>query len=427
MGQAAIYTLDHYRETAQKELFREACHRQLDLFLDALEPQMSQAKPTLEELTAAIFSQRNDLMGQLTATIVKQTHAELIEQEYTKCPHCGKALKARKKHPRTVETIIGSITIERPYFYCIDCQQGFYPLDGALDLSARKKQNDLQKAACSLSAEIPYKPGSELFQELTGISLSDHTAHAIVAEVTSELTMRDVVPSAQEIRDKIAALAKDKKWRPIMVLAIDGAHVPTRPEEAKGTRPGRKKQRARRARWKGQWQEAKGFRLYLVDGERIVQIASWHQIQTHEELAEALRVCKAHGLIPDDLVRLCVIADGARWIWELVKGQHVIWGLQHLKPHSEQAASEIAKLIDYLKKHLDRIDYQSFRKGGYPIGSGGIESSNKFICHVRLKRSGAWWYVANANDILALRCAKYNGTFDRLFQKKTSKPSVKNT
>jgi hypothetical protein len=102
-------------------------------------------------------------------------------------------------------------------------------------------------------------------------------------------------------------------------------------------------------------------------------------------------------------------------------------GLQHLKPHSEQAASEIAKLIDYLKKHLDRIDYQSFRKGGYPIGSGGIESSNKFICHVRLKRSGAWWYAANANDVLALRCAKYNGTFDRLFQKKTSKPSVKNT
>ncbi len=45
---------------------------------------------------------------------------------------------------------------------------------------------------------------------------------------------------------------------------------------------------------------------------------------------------------------------------------------------------------------------------------------------VRLKRSAAWWYVAKANDILALRCAKYNGTFDRLFQKKPSKLSVKN-
>jgi hypothetical protein len=34
---------------------------------------------------------------------------------------------------------------------------------------------------------------------------------------------------------------------------------------------------------------------------------------------------------------------------------------------------------------------------------------------VRLKRSGAWWYVANGNHMLALRCAKYNGTFDRVF------------
>ena len=47
MGQAAICSLNHYRETAQKELFREECHRQLDLFLDALEPQINQAQPTL--------------------------------------------------------------------------------------------------------------------------------------------------------------------------------------------------------------------------------------------------------------------------------------------------------------------------------------------------------------------------------------------
>jgi hypothetical protein len=82
MGQAAIYSLEHYRQTVQKELFREECHRQLDLFLDALEPQMSKSNPTLEELTTAIFSQRNNLMGQFTTVLVKQTHADLIEQEY---------------------------------------------------------------------------------------------------------------------------------------------------------------------------------------------------------------------------------------------------------------------------------------------------------------------------------------------------------
>ena len=37
--------------------------------------------------------------------------------------------------------------------------------------------------------------------------------------------------------------------------------------------------------------------------------------------------------------------------------------------------------------------------------SGGIKAANKSISHVRLKRSGVWWYVAQANHILALRCA----------------------
>jgi hypothetical protein len=62
-----------------------------------------------------------------------------------------------------------------------------------------------------------------------------------------------------------------------------------------------------------------------------------------------------------------------------------------------------------------RLHYRTARKGGYPIGSGGIEAANKSISHVRLKRSGAWWYLEQANHMLALRCAIYNGTFERVF------------
>jgi hypothetical protein len=102
-----------------------------------------------------------------------------------------------------------------------------------------------------------------------------------------------------------------------------------------------------------------------------------------------------------------------RPFWGEVHG--VIWGLQRMKPWDAQTSGEIDKLIRYLERHQERLDYWFAHKGGYPIGSGGIESANKFICHVRLKRSGAWWYVANANQMLALRCAKYHGTFDRVF------------
>jgi len=95
--------------------------------------------------------------------------------------------------------------------------------------------------------------------------------------------------------------------------------------------------------------------------------------------------------------------------------ESVIWGLQRLKPASCEAAEEIEKLIVYLRNNAHWINYESFKRGQYPRGSGGIESVNKFIRHVRMKRSGAWWYVTNGNEMLRLRCAFYNETFNEVF------------
>ena len=72
------------------------------------------------------------------------------------------------------------------------------------------------------------------------------------------------------------------------------------------------------------------------------------------------------------------------------------------------------RLLRCYKKHAKRLDYGTAKLGGYHIGSGAIESANKLISHVRLKRPGAWWYPSNANNVLRLRCAKYNGTYEKV-------------
>ena len=185
----------------------------------------------------------------------------------------------------------------------------------------------------------------------------------------------------------------------------------------------------------------------------------------------ALRQVKEAGLIPENQVRLCAIGDGAPWIWKWVEelfpsarqildyyhcssclhavaeaqysadagraghwleatlarlycgeGPGVVWGLQRMQPVSEEAEEVIATALTYLQKRLHQVDFGSHRKGGYPIGSGAIESAHRFIGHVRLKRSGAWWYKENSNAILALRCALYNGTLDRVFQQYRDNP-----
>jgi len=465
MGNAAVISLEEFRQARVRAEARRQLHEGLDHWLNAVEERLPEKRPTLDQVTQAVFAMRHELTGMITEALVEQRHRQTLQQQTMPCPHCGRLLRARRSPARTVETMVGAVSLTRPYFYCIRCQTGFYPLDEVLQLSEHRKQWDMQKATASLAAEVPYETASDLFGELTGLSFSDHIAHEVVGELTEGLTVLSVSPTVEEIRQQIAPVAEGRKWRPIVVLAIDGADVPTRPETAKGRRPGRKKKRAKRPRWKGQWREAKGFRFYLVDGERIVHLLSWHQVQSDEELGEALRQVKEAGLIPEKDVRLCVIADGAKWIWKHVKTlfpsavqvldyyhcsghlykvavvqfgdnperqaewmettvtrlfcgevQAVITGLQHMGAKDAQAADEIRKLTEYLTNHQGRVDYGFARKGGYPIGSGGIESAHKFIGHVRLKRSGAWWYVEKANQMLALRCAKYNGTFDGVFE-----------
>lgn len=466
---SAVISLRGYQQPQAEWTFRQQAHQQLDLFLDQLEADMApcpEEQPTLLQMSEALRQGRGALTGGLLQAYVAKTFASYLVQAQASCPGCGCALPARPSRPRTVETLVGPLTLERPYFYCEDCRQGFYPLDQALGLSDHRKQYDIQQAASALAVEMPYREAAAWLSQWTDAAISDEVLHGMVQHVGAPLGLLDVCPTPAQVRAQIAAVAVGKKWKPIMVVAIDGAMVPTRPEKAKGKRAGRKKVRAHRPHWKGEYREAKGFRVFLLEEERIVHLISWHQIQTEEELGQALQQLKEANLIPEDQVRLCVVADGALWIGKRVeqlfpsarqildfyhcsgylhavaqtqygtdgaRAQEwleatmvrlfcheetgVLWGLQRMKPASKEAETAIEKALTYLSPRLEQIAYGSHRKGGYPLGSGAIESAHRFICQVRLKRSGAWWYQENSNLLLALRCAKYNGTWEQVWQR----------
>ena len=77
--------------------------------------------------------------------------------------------------------------------------------------------------------------------------------------------------------------------------------------------------RAPSARWRGQWRDAQGCRFSLLDGERIVHGLSGHQGHNEAHLGEALTQIKEAGVIPEAQVRLCVVCDGAKGIWQQVQ------------------------------------------------------------------------------------------------------------
>jgi hypothetical protein len=141
-----------------------------------------------------------------------------------------------------------------------------------------------------------------LLRDVTGIGVSSERRHTCTNHVAEGLTVLDVAPAREEIERRVAAVAAGRLRRPVVVLGMDGASVPTRPESARERRPGQARQRARRARWRGEWHEVKGVRLSLLDGDRMVQVRSWHQVHHEAQRGEALKQMKEAGLIPEETV-----------------------------------------------------------------------------------------------------------------------------
>jgi hypothetical protein len=465
MGSAQVLSLSEARASNQWQKLRDDLHTRFDQWLERLQEQLPHPQTHLAEVTEAVWKWRQELTGGLSETMVAHAYRGELTRQSARCPQCHRQLPARPVVARTVETMVAPVHVERPYFYCTSGCGGVYPLDQGLDLAPGRKPLDVPQAAARVANEMPYEEAHTLFSDLTGVQLGSERLHTFVHHAAEELSVLDVAPSRQEIAHPIEEMAAGRFRRPVRVGGIDGADGPTRPDSARQRQEGQRHCRSRRASWHGQWRDAKGFRFYLIDDERVVHVLSWHQVQNEEQLGDALKQVKEAGLIPEAQVRLCVLCDGASWIWKHVESlfpsarqvldySHckeylhkvakvpydspqralewveatltrlylgkVGWvrgGLRRMQPASEEALKAIDNGWVYLHAHRDRRRYGKLGRGGYPIGSGGIESSNKFICHVRLKRSGAWWSEANSNEMLALRCAKDNGTFDRVFER----------
>ena len=171
MGAAEVISFEEVRARKQWESLRQQRHTRFDQWLDGLEEQLQESQPTLTAITKTVWDLRQDLTGGLTETIVVHVHQSEHTRQQSRCPRCARFLKARDPVQRTVETLVGSVQLERPYFYCPACHMGRYPLDEVLGLSPGRTQLDVQQAAAKLVTAVPYDEAQKLFGDLTGVGL----------------------------------------------------------------------------------------------------------------------------------------------------------------------------------------------------------------------------------------------------------------
>jgi hypothetical protein len=74
-------------------------------------------------------------------------------------------------------------------------------------------------------------------------------------------------------------------------------------------------------------------------------------------------------------------------------------------------------LLNYISPRKDNMQYKAFREKGYCIGSGAIESANKYVIQERLKRPGMKWSIKGGNAIGHLRALSYSDSWEKIWER----------
>ena len=94
-----------------------------------------------------------------------------------------------------------------------------------------------------------------------------------------------------------------------------------------------------------------------------------------------------------------------RWARRLLRNgvRNLVEETRHASRGLPQQA-QIDSALNYFETNLQRMQYGSFRKKGYFIGSGVVEAGCKTVIGARCKQSGMRWSKSGAENLLALRC-----------------------
>jgi hypothetical protein len=374
--------------------------------------------------------------------------------ESSGCPHCGGQADYQFKRSATLLTIVGQVEYQRAYYLCAACRQGHYPLDEKLGLRPGEMSAELESLSGMSGAQLPFGQGSDLFEALTLISLSDHSLAKATQAMGEEV---------QVLEKEWMAQSRDASWlqeqqrlaeRPQRLYgSLDAAKVHIRGE----------KEHPWRDLKVGAWFTTTVAPPQNPDDDWDIQatdISYYCNIQEAQQFGDLLWAtgCQRQAQLADELIFL---GDGAEWIWNLVQAHYpeaiqiVDWfhATEYIAPVAKTAFSDedkcqawieqvrddlwhgdldavihafdrftqgspaqepARKAVTYFTNNRHRMDYPTYRANGYQIGSGTIESGCKQIVAQRLKVAGAIWDHDNAIKTAKARAALLSGQWDTL-------------
>lgn len=137
--------------------------------------------------------------------------------------------------------------------------------------------------------------------------------------------------------------------------------------------------------------------IHRPDAVRILDFP--HAAEHVSALLEALQQAKV--VLPEKALDRCL---------HVLKHRGPAWLLRTLAklPAEIREREAVREHLSYLSKRQTLMHYPHYRREGWPIGSGMVESANKVVVQARLKGAGMHWAPAHVNPMLALRTSVCN-------------------
>jgi len=374
--------------------------------------------------------------------IGSQVYSKVLEREdqklgkWVRC-ECGWKARRISKREAKVLTVFGQIKYRRSYYGCSRCGKKHNRVDQEWGIHPGEVSPVLGRLLAIAGVDIAFEKAQRKIKEFLLVEISDNT----IRKQTQLMGDKQAQIEAQWIRDSQDEIWLQNRERKIgnvpdrLYGSMDGAQVPIGEE----------------------WRELKSLSWYRVAPVYGQTHPKAQEISYHAEIAQAQefgRLLWATGVqrLADKAKELIFVCDGAAWIWKLVSHyfpnaiQIVDWyhACEYLTPiadavfsqdterqtwlqkvkdwlwngriknviracqqyiHHHLAADPAQRAITYFTNNQHRMDYAAYRKQGYWVGSGTVESACKQIATARLKIAGARWTLSGAVSTAKARAA----------------------
>ena len=369
-------------------------------------------------------------------------------------PRAGEYLKERATIQ--AQCLFGTFALERDYYWS-SARGGRCPADDALGLEAGHSPALLRLACLEGADENSFDKAQRHLDQTGGIAMDARQIERLVQRVGPAL----------RIWPEREAAPPDTPLPPIPILYIsaDGTGIPMRKEELRGRKGkspnGQAKTRQaylacvftqhktdERGRPVRDWasttyvasmqsidvfgpllrREAirRGLGraeqvVFLVDGASGLEVMGRINFKDAIQIVDFYHAMEHAGLVLAALLGGTAHPDYKRrlrqWAQRLLRN-----GIANLVADARRecagrpCAPAVETELHYFENNLARMQYGTFRKNGFFIGSGVIEAGCKTVVGQRCKQSGMFWSLTGAEHVLALR-AIYASRQDNEFWK----------